>query len=78
MVRLDPQTREQELRDYLGGFDFRGDGVGGSRPGDHALRAVLGGEKSRLALALLIWQRPNLLLRSTSRPTTSTSRCATR
>ena len=63
MVRLDPQTREQELRDYLGGFDFRGDGVGGtSTPATTPCGPFSGGEKSRLALALLIWQRPNLLL----------------
>ena len=56
MQRLAPQTREQELRDFLGTFDFRG---------DMALAPCgpfSGGEKSRLALALLIWQRPNLLL----------------
>ncbi len=53
---LEPLTPEQELRDYLGGFDFRG---------DMAMRPVgpfSGGEKSRLALALLIRTRPNLLL----------------
>ncbi|HSQ81885.1 MAG TPA: ATP-binding cassette domain-containing protein, partial [Casimicrobiaceae bacterium] len=54
--RLEPNTREQELRDYLGGFDFRGDmataGVG----------RFSGGEKARLALALIVRQRPNLLL----------------
>ncbi len=56
MQKLEPLTPEQELRDYLGGFDFRG---------DMATRAVgpfSGGEKSRLALALLIRTRPNLLL----------------
>ena len=56
LQRLEPLTPEQELRDYLGGFDFRG---------DMAMRAVepfSGGEKSRLALALLIRTRPNLLL----------------
>jgi ATP-binding cassette subfamily F protein 3 len=56
MARLEPLTPEQELRDYLGGFDFRG---------DMAMRAVepfSGGEKSRLALALLIRTKPNLLL----------------
>jgi ATP-binding cassette subfamily F protein 3 len=56
LARLDPRTREQELRDFLGGFDFRG---------DMALEAIApfsGGEKARLALALLVWQRPNLLL----------------
>lgn len=56
MLRLDPATREQEHLNYLGGFDFRGD----------MARAPCanfsGGEKSRLALALLIWTRPNLLL----------------
>lgn len=56
MLRLDPQTREQELRNYLGGFDFRGD-MASSPCGPFS-----GGEKSRLALALLIWTRPNLLL----------------
>ncbi len=56
MARLDPATREQELRDYLGGFDFRGD-MATAPCGKFS-----GGEKSRLALALLIWNRPNLLL----------------
>jgi len=56
MMRLDPQTREQEHRNYLGGFDFRGD-MASSPCGPFS-----GGEKSRLALALLIWTRPNLLL----------------
>jgi ATP-binding cassette subfamily F protein 3 len=53
---LAPDRREQELRDYLGGFAFGG---------DKALEPVApfsGGEKARLALALLIWQRPNLFL----------------
>jgi ATP-binding cassette subfamily F protein 3 len=56
LTRLDPRTREQELRDFLGGFDFRG---------EMALTPVApfsGGEKARLALALLVWQRPNLIL----------------
>ena len=56
LARLDPRAREQDLRDFLGGFDFRG---------DMALDPVApfsGGEKARLALALLVWQRPNLLL----------------
>ena len=56
LVRLSPQSREQELRDYLGGFDFVGDMA--TTP----VEPLSGGEKSRLALALLIWQRPNLLL----------------
>ncbi|HJY76839.1 MAG TPA: ATP-binding cassette domain-containing protein [Burkholderiales bacterium] len=56
LVRLAPEVREQELRDYLGGFNF---------PGDMATSAIeqfSGGEKARLALALIVWQRPNLLL----------------
>ncbi len=56
LMRLEPLTREQELRNYLGGFDFRGDMV------DCPVSPFSGGEKSRLALALLIRTRPNLLL----------------
>ncbi len=56
LTRIDPRTREQELRDYLGGFAFSGDAA--SAP----VALLSGGEKARLALALLIWQRPNLLL----------------
>jgi ATP-binding cassette subfamily F protein 3 len=63
MTRLDPEAREQDLRDYLGGFDFRGDGRDGrSTPATVPCGPFSGGEKSRLALAILIWQRPNLLL----------------
>ena len=54
--RLAAQAREQDLRNYLGSFNF---------PGDMALDPVAnfsGGEKARLALALIVWQRPNLLL----------------
>jgi ATP-binding cassette subfamily F protein 3 len=54
--RLEPETREQELRDFLGGFDFRGDRV--LAP----VGEFSGGEKARLTLALLVRQRPNLLL----------------
>jgi ATP-binding cassette subfamily F protein 3 len=54
--RLEPATREQELRDFLGGFDFRGDRV--ALP----VREFSGGEKARLTLALLVRQKPNLLL----------------
>ncbi|MGE5466937.1 MAG: ATP-binding cassette domain-containing protein [Ignavibacteria bacterium] len=56
LVRQEPGTREQELRDYLGGFDFRGDMV------EAACGRFSGGEKARLVLALLIRRRPNLLL----------------
>jgi ATP-binding cassette subfamily F protein 3 len=63
MMQLDPAAREQDLRDYLGGFDFRGDGGDGrSTPATTPCGPFSGGEKSRLALALLIWRRPNLLL----------------
>lgn len=51
-----PQTTEQQLRNYLGGFDFRGDKV------LQATGAFSGGEKARLVLALIVWQKPNLLL----------------
>ncbi len=56
MMRLEPQTREQDFRNYLGSFDFKGDMV------VSPCGPFSGGEKSRLALALLIWTRPNLLL----------------
>ena len=56
LLREEPQTREQELRDYLGGFDFRG------TMADSPVAPFSGGEKSRLALALLVRRRPNLLL----------------
>ena len=48
--------REQELRDYLGSFDFRGEMATSS------VAPFSGGEKARLALSLIIWTRPNLLL----------------
>ena len=56
LLRLDKTTREQDHRNFLGSFDFRGD-MATTPCGPFS-----GGEKSRLALALLIWQRPNLLL----------------
>ncbi|WP_269532319.1 ATP-binding cassette domain-containing protein [Chitinimonas sp. BJYL2] len=56
MQQLDPKTREQELLDFLGGFDFRGEMA------RSAIAPFSGGEKARLALALIVWQRPNLLL----------------
>jgi ATP-binding cassette subfamily F protein 3 len=54
--RLDPQRPEQQLRDVLGGFGF-----GGERA-TMPVAPFSGGEKARLALALIIQQRPNLLL----------------
>jgi ATP-binding cassette subfamily F protein 3 len=56
LARLAPDTREQELRDFLGGFNFSGDMA------TAAIAPFSGGEKARLALALVIWQKPNLLL----------------
>ena len=60
MIRLarevSPQTREQELRDFLGRFRFVGDMV------NQEVGSLSGGEKARLVLAMLVWQRPNLLL----------------
>ena len=56
LARLAPDTREQELRDYLGGFNFSGEMA------TAAIAPFSGGEKARLALALVIWQKPNLLL----------------
>ena len=60
MVRLardvGPAAREQELRDFLGRFRFVGEMV------QQAVGSLSGGEKARLVLAMLVWQRPNLLL----------------
>jgi len=64
MVRLarelGPQSgepsREQDLRNYLGTFNFSGDMV------KQAVGTMSGGEKARLVLAMIVWQRPNLLL----------------
>jgi ATP-binding cassette, subfamily F, member 3 len=60
MVRLardvGPAAREQELRDFLGRFRFTGEMT------HQAVGSLSGGEKARLVLAMLVWQRPNLLL----------------
>jgi ATP-binding cassette subfamily F protein 3 len=56
LARVAPGVREQELRGFLGGFNF---------PGEMALSSIenfSGGEKARLALAMIVWSRPNLLL----------------
>ncbi|MDR9825919.1 ABC transporter ATP-binding protein [Vibrio sp. FNV 38] len=56
MMQIAPSHTEQQLRDYLGSFGFKG---------DKALDKVApfsGGEKARLVLALIVWQKPNLLL----------------
>ncbi|UTH73809.1 ATP-binding cassette domain-containing protein [Chromobacterium sp. IIBBL 290-4] len=56
MQRLAPTARELELRSFLGGFNFRGDNA--TAP----CGPMSGGEKARLALAMIVWQKPNLLL----------------
>ena len=56
LTRLEPDAREQALRDYLGGFDIRGDMA------TSPVARFSGGEKARLTLALIVRQRPNLLL----------------
>lgn len=55
-ARLAPDEREQELRNFLGSFNFPGEMV------KSPIAPFSGGEKARLALALIVWQRPNLLL----------------
>jgi ATP-binding cassette subfamily F protein 3 len=49
-------TREQDLRSFLGNFNFGGDMV------KQAVGSMSGGEKARLVLCMIVWQRPNLLL----------------
>ena len=56
LAKIAPTVREQELRNFLGGFNFPGTMV--SSP----IAPFSGGEKARLALALIVWQKPNLLL----------------
>jgi ATP-binding cassette subfamily F protein 3 len=56
LSHIAPNVREQELRNFLGGFNFGGQMV------TSKIAPFSGGEKARLALALTVWQRPNLLL----------------
>ncbi|WGE49753.1 ABC transporter ATP-binding protein [Actinobacillus equuli] len=56
LQKMAPELTEQEVRNYLGGFDFKGDKV------KQNVGSFSGGEKARLVLALIVWQRPNLLL----------------
>jgi len=60
MIRLARElsidAREQELRNFLGSFNFSGDMV------QQNVGSMSGGEKARLVLAMIVWQRPNLLL----------------
>jgi len=54
--RVDPKLSDQGIRNYLGGFDFKGDRV------NELINIFSGGEKARLALALVAYSKPNLLL----------------
>lgn len=54
--RLSPKTSEQSIRSFLGGFGFMGDRA------FETIKHFSGGEKARLALSLIAWQKPNLLL----------------
>jgi ATP-binding cassette subfamily F protein 3 len=56
ILKLTPHAKEQEVRQFLGGYHFQGDVV------IQSIRHFSGGEKARLALAKLVWQKPNLLL----------------
>jgi len=56
LQRLSPTAREQDIRNFLGGFNFHGDMA------LEPIRYFSGGEKARLALAIVVWQKPNLLL----------------
>lgn len=50
------KATEQEIKNFLGGFDFKGDRI------NEGITRFSGGEKARLALARIIWLKPNLLL----------------
>ncbi|MDG1818566.1 MAG: ATP-binding cassette domain-containing protein [Porticoccaceae bacterium] len=54
--RISPKSTEQSIRNFLGGFDFHGDKA------LEPIKDFSGGEKARVALALIVWQKPNLLL----------------
>ncbi|TVT34322.1 ATP-binding cassette domain-containing protein [Marinobacter vinifirmus] len=56
LQRLAPKASEQQVRNFLGGFDFHGDEA------LSPIRSFSGGEKARVALAIIAWQKPNLLL----------------
>ena len=56
LQRLSPRASDQNIRNFLGGFDFHGNAA------LSPIRSFSGGEKARVALAVIAWQRPNLLL----------------
>ena len=54
--RLDEIKTEKQIRTYLGGFNFKGDKV------KDPIHLFSGGEKARLAFAIISYQKPNILL----------------
>ncbi|WP_108125712.1 ATP-binding cassette domain-containing protein [Saccharospirillum mangrovi] len=56
LKRLDPKERDQTLRNFVGRYGFSGDRA------DEVIEHFSGGEKARLALALIAWRKPNVLL----------------
>ena len=56
MRRLAGKTSDAQLRSFLGSFDFRGERI------DTPSQLFSGGERARLTLALIVWQRPNVLV----------------
>jgi ATP-binding cassette subfamily F protein 3 len=54
--RISPEATEQEIRNFLGGFDFHNDKA------LDPIKDFSGGEKARVSLAIIVWQKPNLLL----------------
>lgn len=56
LKRLDPRERDQTLRNFIGRYGFNGDRA------DERIEHFSGGEKARLALALIAWRKPNVLL----------------
>ena len=56
LAKLAPELREQDLRNYLGSFGFSGESA------KSPVGPMSGGEKARLALSLIVWRKPNLLL----------------
>jgi len=56
LVKVEEKATESEIRNFLGGFNFRGDKA------KDVIKNFSGGEKARLALAIIAFQRPNLLL----------------
>ncbi len=54
--RISPQASEQQIRNFLGGFNFHGEKA------VEPIKPFSGGEKARLALAIIVWQNPNVLL----------------